>query len=255
MNSLSIVTVVKNDFSSLKATYQSIRKFDLEHEWIVIDGGTDLETFNWMQLFSSTHMRYIRQKDKNLYDAMNKGIRCASGSHMLFLNAGDELVMSSEFSTAFSNLPANVGLMGCIRRSLGALSDSYYAVKPGLFLRWSVENGIKPANHQATIYPSVFLKSHPYDIDLGLFADQISILELLKTHPVQVSRKIILSTFKNGGLGDKQVRGAFLRQMQKFNFENGSNLKRFLLVLKLPLILIAKVFVGVQHRIVLLVSR
>jgi hypothetical protein len=118
-----------------------------------------------------------------------------------------------------------------------------------------LRNGIKPANHQATIYPTTFSKSNPYEIELGLFADQISILELLKTHPVQISRKIVISTFQNGGLGDNQSRGAFLRQMLKFNFQSGTNLQKLLLFLQLPMILVVKVILSIFNRIRMLFSR
>ena len=135
------------------------------------------------------------------------------------------------------------------------MTDSYYLVKPSYFLEWTLRRGITPANHQATIYPSIFLKSNPYDIELGLFADQISILEFLKTQPAQISRKIVVSTFENGGLGDSQPRGAFLGQMLKFDFQRGTNLQKSLLILQLPIILLAKVSLSIFHRIWMLFSR
>jgi hypothetical protein len=255
MNRLSIITVVKNDLSSLKSTHRSINSLAIDYEWIVIDGGSDPETSHWMQILVSAHTSYLCEQDKNLYDAMNKGIKLATGTHLLFINAGDELINSPEFINAFSSLPVNIGFIGCIRRSLGRLTDSYYLLKPGRLLKWTLRNGIKPANHQATIYPTTFLKSNPYDIEVGLFADQISILELLKTQPVQISRKIVVSTFQNGGLGDNQSRGAFLRQMLEFNFQSGTDLQKLLLILQLPIILLAKVILSIFHRIRILFSR
>jgi glycosyltransferase involved in cell wall biosynthesis len=255
MNRLSIITVVKNDLSSLKSTHRSINELAIDYEWIVIDGGSDPETSHWMQILVSPHTTYLREQDENLYDAMNKGIKLATGTHLLFINAGDELINSPELIQAFSSLSVDIGFIGCIRRSLGRLTDSFYLVKPGQLLKWTLRNGIKPVNHQATIYPTTFLKSNPYHIEIGLFADQISILELLKTRPVQISRKIVVSTFQNGGLGDNQSRGAFLRQMLKFNFQSGTDLQKLLLILQLPVILLGKVILSIFHRIRILFSR
>jgi glycosyltransferase involved in cell wall biosynthesis len=243
MNRLSIVTVVKNDFNSLKSTYWSIKSLAIDYEWIVIDGGVDQETLLWMRLLDLSHVIYLREQDKNLYDAMNKGILIASGTHVVFINAGDELNNSTELMLVLNNLPIDNGFMGSIRRNRIN------------FLNWTLRRGITPANHQATIYPSIFLKFNLYDIELGLFADQISIIELLKTQPVQISRKIVVSTFKNGGLGDNQSRGAFLEQMCKYNFQNGTNLQKLILILQLPIILIAKVILSILHRIRILFSR
>ena len=255
MNRLSIITVVKNDLSSLKSTYSSIKSLDVNYEWIVIDGGADHETLLWVQLLDLAHFSYLREQDKNLYDAMNKGISIASGTHVVFINAGDELNYSTGLMHVLTSIPINNGFVGTIRRKLSKSPDSYYAIKPSHFLNWTLRHGIRPANHQATIYPSIFLKSNPYDIGIGLFADQISILELLKTQPVQISRKIVVSTFQNGGLGDNQSRGAFLRQMLKFNFQNGTNLQKLLLILQLPVILVAKVIISILHRIRILFFR
>jgi glycosyltransferase involved in cell wall biosynthesis len=255
MNRLSIVTVVKNDFNSLKSTYWSIKSLAIDYEWIVIDGGADQETLLWMQLLDLSHVIYLREQDKNLYDAMNKGILIASGTHVVFINAGDELNNSTELMLVLNNLPIDNGFVGSIRRNRIKFPESYYAIKPSYFLNWTLRRGITPANHQATIYPSIFLKFNLYDIELGLFADQISIIELLKTQPVQISRKIVVSTFKNGGLGDNQSRGAFLEQMCKYNFQNGTNLQKLILILELPIILIAKVILSILHRIRILFSR
>ena len=246
MNHLSIITVVKNDLSSLKSTYWSIKSLAIDYEWIVVDGGADQETLLWMQLLDLPHVTY---------DAMNKGISLASGTNVVFINAGDELNNSTELKLILNNLPINSGFVGSIRRSMTKFPESYYAIKPSYFLNWTLRRGITPANHQATIYPSIFLKTNPYDIELGLFADQISIIELLKNQPVQISRKIVVSTFKNGGLGDNQSRGAFLGQMFKYNFQSGTNLQKLIWILQIPVILFAKVILSILHRIRILFSR
>ena len=255
MNRLSIITVVKNDLSSLESTYWSIKSLAIDYEWIVIDGGADQETLLWMQLLDLPHVTYLREQDKNLYDAMNKGISLASGTHGVFINAGDELNNSTELKLVLNNLPINMGFVGSIRRNMLKFPESNYVIKPSYFLNWTLRRGITPANHQATIYPSIFLKSNPYDIELGLFADQISIIELLKNQSVQISRKIVVSTFKNGGLGDTQSRGAFLGQMFKYNFQSGTNLQKLFWILQLPIILVAKVSLSILHRIRMLFSR
>jgi glycosyltransferase involved in cell wall biosynthesis len=255
MNRLSIITVVKNDLLSLQLTFNSIRALPFSYEWIVIDGGSDQETLLWMRQLEAQHTYYLREIDKNLYDAMNKGIQIASGTHAVFINAGDEINNSPELLKVISDIPKESGFIGSIKRNSGKFPESYLVIKPSHFLKWTLQNGIRPANHQATIYPSKFVKYHPYDIELGLFADQVSILELLETHPVIISRKIVVSTFQNGGLGDNQYRGAFLWQMQRFNFQFGNKLEKFILLLRLPVILVVKVTSSLIIRVRILLSR
>ena len=77
----------------LAAFYASL---DFPHEWIVVDGGEDSETILWLNSIIPSQITYIREPDKNLYDAMNKGVRFAKGSHLIFINAGDRIYISKE---------------------------------------------------------------------------------------------------------------------------------------------------------------
>ncbi len=236
MNHLSIREIFKPDNSLTKHRKSQTQKFYQE-------------TLIWKKFVDFPNFTYLREKDKNLYHAMNKGIAIASGTHVLFINAGDEFIYSTELIQVLASIPCTNGFLGNIRRRSSNSSDSYYVVKPSYFLNWTLRHGIRPANHQATIYPSVFLRSYNYDIELGLFADQISILKLLNTQPVQISRKIVVTTFQNGGLGDNQSRGIFFRQMFKFNFRCGTNLQRLKLILEMPIILFAKAITSFLLRI------
>lgn len=92
MIKLSIITVVRNDLTGLKNTYQTIKGFlkEKEIEWIVIDGNSGDETVSFLNKFNTyKNVKWISEPDKSMYDAMNKGINLASGVYLQFLNAGD----------------------------------------------------------------------------------------------------------------------------------------------------------------------
>ena len=87
--SFSIITVSLNEkkifktFKSLKS--QSYKNF----EHIVIDGGSDDETINIIKKNSHNISYWVSEKDKGIYDAMNKGIKLAKGDIIGILNADD----------------------------------------------------------------------------------------------------------------------------------------------------------------------
>lgn len=92
---LSIITVVRNDFNGLQNTYASIREsLGEEIEWIVVDGKSTDGSVEFLESLDCDFLHWISEKDKNMYEAMNKGIRLARGEYLQFLNAGDILTKS-----------------------------------------------------------------------------------------------------------------------------------------------------------------
>lgn len=93
MSLISVITVVRNDFDSLRLTERSImeqRELGASFEWIVIDGCSNDGT---VEYFSSPQNEsadiFISEPDNGIYDAMNKGIKVSTGQGLIFLNAGD----------------------------------------------------------------------------------------------------------------------------------------------------------------------
>jgi len=87
----SIITVCLNDLTGLRKTAASVKKQNFQdYEWIVIDGESSDGTVEFLHKEKQAD-HLISEKDSGIYDAMNKGIRCASGVYLLFLNAGDHL--------------------------------------------------------------------------------------------------------------------------------------------------------------------
>lgn len=93
---LSIITVSLENANGLLQTCESIanqsRVANLGIEWIVVDGGSHDESSNLLQGFElSFPLRWVSERDDGIFDAMNKGLKMASGHYVLFLNSGDQL--------------------------------------------------------------------------------------------------------------------------------------------------------------------
>lgn len=85
---ISIITITFNAEKTLLPTMKSIasQSFrDFEH--IIVDGASTDKTLLIARQYDDT--RILSEKDKGLYDAMNKGLHLAQGRYVLFLNAGD----------------------------------------------------------------------------------------------------------------------------------------------------------------------
>ena len=114
---LSIITINYNNAEGLRKTLASVASQtfrDFEH--IIVDGGSTDDSVDIIRqyadneairpenskadnlasspnhLITSSPIAWISEKDKGIYNAMNKGIKMASGEYLLFLNSGDYLV-------------------------------------------------------------------------------------------------------------------------------------------------------------------
>lgn len=86
----SVITVCYNAQAVIEDTIQSVISQTYHHiEYIIIDGGSKDGTLNIINRYRDRIAIVISEPDRGLYDAMNKGIRLATGDYLCFLNAGD----------------------------------------------------------------------------------------------------------------------------------------------------------------------
>jgi glycosyltransferase involved in cell wall biosynthesis len=102
---LSIITVNKNNAAGLKKTIESIRmQSSKAFEFIVIDGNSNDESKEIMATYSDCITIAISETDSGIYNAMNKGIKQATGDYLLFLNSGDYLLNDNTIETVSPHL-------------------------------------------------------------------------------------------------------------------------------------------------------
>ena len=90
---LSIITINYNNYTGLAKTIQTvIGQANKDFEYIVIDGESTDGSVDIVRQVSKQfgeRLKWISEPDKGIYNAMNKGIRMASGDYVQFLNSGD----------------------------------------------------------------------------------------------------------------------------------------------------------------------
>ncbi|MEM6725896.1 MAG: glycosyltransferase family 2 protein, partial [Bacteroidota bacterium] len=90
-HSISVITVVYNGKDLLEGTIKSVINQTYPHiEYVMVDGNSKDGTQEIIQQYADRIDQWISEPDKGLYDAMNKGLRMATGDFVLFMNAGDE---------------------------------------------------------------------------------------------------------------------------------------------------------------------
>lgn len=87
---VSLITVTYNSVETLADTIKSVAWQDYPNiEYLIIDGNSTDGTQNLIRSFNGTISRWISEPDEGLYDAMNKGIKLATGDIVGIINSDD----------------------------------------------------------------------------------------------------------------------------------------------------------------------
>lgn len=89
---LSIITINKNNEMGLEKTIRSVASQTFkDFEYIVVDGASSDDSVQVIKSHEGdfAHLKWVSEPDKGIYNAMNKGIRMASGDYVQILNSAD----------------------------------------------------------------------------------------------------------------------------------------------------------------------
>lgn len=100
---ISIITVCYNAEAAIEVTLRSVTEQTYPNiEYLIVDGASKDATLAVMEKYKSRIARVVSEKDKGIYDAMNKGLALATGEFVLFMNAGDTFHAADTVEQAFA---------------------------------------------------------------------------------------------------------------------------------------------------------
>ena len=105
---VSILTAAYNSSETLEDCLQSVRNQtypSIEH--IIIDGGSTDGTIGIIKRYEGKIASWVSEPDNGIYDAMNKGLRLASGDIIGILNSDDMYADNSEIETVVRTITEN----------------------------------------------------------------------------------------------------------------------------------------------------
>ena len=165
---ISVVTVTFNAESFIECTIKSVcAQKNKNFEFLLIDGGSKVESLLKEYAFPSTNVVIISEPDRGMVDAMNKGVKLCKGDYVLFLNGGDSFydeIVIDELENTINRVNADV--------YYGRTMMIYYEGK-GIYNE-NEGNGdpIMPFIHQSVIVKKELLKKHPFDLSYKILGDR-----------------------------------------------------------------------------------
>ena len=162
-----------------------------------MDGGSDDGTAQFLEkLNGEFNLRFVSEKDRGIYDAMNKGIAMAQGRYTLFLNSGDVFHEDvTDFVRQLGRKNDDAMYIGDALLDFGEGNKTRRSAKHGWYIYHSL-----PASHQAIFFPTAGLKKHPYDLQYKVSSDYALAASLYKSGYPFRRIKGLVSEFSMGGV-------------------------------------------------------
>lgn len=210
---ISVITVTYNRAATIRDTIESVLKQTYtDYEYLVIDGGSQDETLDIIREMEPQFegkMRWISEKDKGMYDAINKGIRMATGNVVGIINSDDFYHRADIFSIINQSFEENRGVQAIYGDVRFVNPDNlektvrYYSSKH--WRPWRFRFGFMPAHPTFFTYKENFEKYGYYQDDYHIAADYELLIRHLYKH--QVPAKYIPVDFMKMRTGGRSTQG------------------------------------------------
>ncbi|WPU93545.1 glycosyltransferase family 2 protein [Mucilaginibacter sabulilitoris] len=211
---LSVITIVYNNVRDIERTMLSVLGQTYTNiEYIIVDGLSNDGTLQVIQKYSDRVSKLISEKDKGIYDAMNKGLAIATGDYVIFMNSGDEFYAPDTVAKVFATSPdadiyyGETEMINDEGQSLGQRRHK----APEVFTWLDFKYGMS-ISHQA-IYIKRTL-TEPYDMRYQLSADIDWIIKAAKKAKKIVNVNSYVAKYLVGGMSKKKHRQSL---QERFN--------------------------------------
>lgn len=215
---ISLITVTFNSAATLRDTIESVLAQTYpDIEYIIVDGLSKDDTVEIVKEYEPKfggRMRWVSEKDSGLYDAMNKGIRMATGDVVGIINSDDfyhrnDIIGLVADAFQSGDVEAVYGDVRFVNPGNLEKTVRYYSSKkfrPSLF-RW----GFMPAHPTFFTYRSYFDKFGYYCADYKIAADYELLIRFLYCHKLK-SRYLPLDFMKmrTGGASTASIKSNLL---------------------------------------------
>lgn len=227
-NKISVITVVFNDVSHIRETMESyFSQTWPDKEYIVIDGGSTDGTVDVIREYADRLAYWCSEKDKGIYDAMNKGIAHATGDWINILNAGD--VYCSETSLEKALTLCNPDEADVIYGDSVRIGRNFRLVLPAGENLQAMEYG-PVFRHGSSLYRTEVHREHLFDLSkekkFGYALDWYVIFKMYRAGYRFVKVDTEIEAFKEDGVSNRPLKSIYYNY--KVTTEGTFNLKKFL---------------------------
>lgn len=216
---ISIITITYNSAKSLPRTLESVQSQtypDIEH--VVVDGASTDGTRKMIESYAKRHknVRWISEKDKGIYNALNKGIAMATGNVIGFLHSDDVLFSNrsiEQIAAAFEDKNIDV-----------VYGDLQYCREGKIVRRWksnafhpcSLKYGWMPPHPTVYVRKEVYKQVGEYDEWFRISADYDMMLRIFTAGYKSKYIPEVLVCMEVGGASNKNTKARLSKTQEDY---------------------------------------
>lgn len=218
---VSVITICYNAASEIDETIRSVMvqdHADIEH--IVIDGGSTDGTQERIERYMECIAHVVSEKDKGVYDAMNKGLRLATGEVVAFVNAGDMMATRNTVSymvRAFAEQDADAIYGDALMVDPNDITKVKRFWKGGEYDRANFRKGWMPPHLGTYIRKNAYDRFGRFNTELKVSADYELMFRFLYKHRLR-ARYVpkVLVRFRLGGVSNRSLAHVWRANMEVY---------------------------------------
>lgn len=166
---LSIITITYNNIEGFIQTFDSVIAQNwTDFEWIVIDGGSEDGTREFIMKNQERFSFWCSESDGGIYDAQNKGARQAVGDYLCFMNAGDCFI-DNDVLSKINKYFGKADILYGDTIFVGKEKEEQVIHPQTLTLSWLSRYAI---NHQSAFIRRVVFEQFCFDLKYKMLADR-----------------------------------------------------------------------------------
>ena len=166
----SIITINYNHCDGLRKTIQSVvNQTFTDLEYIIIDGGSEDGSIEVIKEYSDKITYWVSERDKGIYNGMNKGIAQAKGTYVNFMNSGDVFYSNDILEKVNRLMDDSDFVIGKDFNQNPKTGEVFTTILPtrismAAFYMWTLP-------HQSAFIRRSLFNNSPYDESLRIVAD------------------------------------------------------------------------------------
>lgn len=189
---ISIITITYNSEKTVEDTIKSVVSQDFPNvEYLIIDGLSKDKTLQVVNKYSAYIDKVVSEKDKGLYDALNKGIKHATGEVVGMLHSDDVYANNQVLSKVAQQFAIDPALEAVYADLVFVDRENTDKVlrtwKSGAYKEDAFKQGWMPPHPTFFVKKSVYERLGGFNLDLKLSADYELMLRFIHKEKIKIA--------------------------------------------------------------------